>query len=51
MDALNAVGVNSSYANRKKIAKANGIKLYVGSAKQNTKMLDLLKKGKLVKAK
>lgn len=49
VDALNAIGVNSSYVNRKKIAKANGIKLYVGSAKQNTKMLDLLKKGKLVK--
>lgn len=49
VDALSAIGVNSSYANRKKIAKANGIKLYVGSAKQNTKMLDLLKNGKLVK--
>lgn len=51
VDALNSIGVNSSYINRKKIAKANGIKLYVGSAKQNTKMLDLLKKGKLVKVK
>lgn len=49
VDALNSIGVNSSYANRKKIAKANGIKLYVGSAKQNTKMLELLKNGKLVK--
>lgn len=51
VDALNSIGVNSSYANRKKIAKANGITLYVGSAKQNIKMLDLLKKGKLIKAK
>lgn len=49
VDALNSIGVNSSYISRKKIAKANGIKPYVGSAKQNTKMLDLLKKGKLVK--
>lgn len=45
--ALNAVGVNSSYANRKLIAKENGITGYVGSAKQNTQMLALLKAGKL----
>lgn len=45
--ALNAVGVNSSYAIRKLIAKENGITGYVGSAKQNTQMLTLLKSGKL----
>ena len=45
--ALNAVGVNSSYATRKLIAKENGITGYVGSAKQNTQMLQLLKGGKL----
>ena len=45
--ALNAIGVNSSYANRKLIAKENGITGYVGSAKQNTQMLALLKTGKL----
>lgn len=45
--ALNAIGVNSSYANRKLIAKENGITGYVGSAKQNTQMLTLLKNGKL----
>lgn len=45
--ALNAIGVNSSYANRKLIAKENGIAGYVGSAKQNTQMLALLKAGKL----
>ena len=45
--ALNAIGVNSSYANRKLIAKENGITGYVGSAKQNTQMLALLKAGKL----
>ena len=42
--ALNAIGVNSSYANRKLIAKENGITGYVGSAKQNTQMLALLKR-------
>ncbi len=45
--ALNAVGVNSSYATRKLIAKENGIAGYVGSPKQNTQMLALLKNGKL----
>ena len=45
--ALNAVGVNSSYATRKSIAKENGITGYVGSARQNTQMLTLLKNGKL----
>ena len=45
--ALNAIGINSSYATRKLIAKENGITGYVGSAKQNTQMLALLKCGKL----
>ena len=45
--ALNAVGANSSYAVRKLIARENGIAGYVGSAKQNTQMLQLLKSGKL----
>lgn len=45
--ALNAVGVNSSFANRKTIAKENGITGYIGSAKQNIQMLALLKSGKL----
>lgn len=47
--ALNTVGANSTYAYRKEIAKANNIKAYVGSAKQNTAMLNLLKQGKLIK--
>lgn len=50
VEALSAVGVNSSKANRKKIAAANGISGYTGSAVQNMKLLALLKKGKLVKA-
>ena len=44
------IGVKNGYANRVKIAKANGIKLYAGTAKQNTKLLGLLKAGKLIKA-
>ncbi len=47
--ALNSIGEKSSYSYRAKIAKANKITLYVGSAKQNTKMLNLLKQGKLIK--
>lgn len=47
--ALKKVGVSSSYTNRKKIAKANGITKYKGTASQNKKLLSLLKKGKLKK--
>ena len=47
--ALNSIGVGSSFANRKKIAKANGITYYIGTAKQNTTMLSLLIQGKLIK--
>ena len=49
VEALKKQGVNSSRAFRKKIAKANGIKNYTGTAKQNTKLLKLMKKGKLIK--
>lgn len=47
--ALNTVGVASSFSNRKKIAKANGITAYLGTAAQNIKLLNLLKQGKLIK--
>lgn len=50
VSALNAIGVDSSYAYRAKIAKANGISGYAGTAAQNIKMLNLLKQGKLKKA-
>lgn len=51
VDALKAVGESdASLTHRKKIAKANDITLYVGTAKQNLKMLELLKNGKLKKA-
>lgn len=48
--ALKEVGErDTSIANRKKIALANGITGYAGTATQNTKMLTLLKKGQLLK--
>ncbi len=49
--ALKSVGeTNTSYSHRKVIASANAIGGYTGTAAQNTKMLNLLKAGKLVKA-
>jgi hypothetical protein len=50
VDALISIGVaDTSLTNRKAIAKANGISAYSGSAEQNTKLLELLKSGKLKK--
>lgn len=49
VDALKTIGVDSSYNNRSKIAKANGVSNYSGTASQNTKLLNLLKQGKLKK--
>lgn len=49
VDALKAIGVNSSMASRKKIAKANGITNYTGTASQNITLLNKLKKGTLKK--
>lgn len=49
VDALKSIGVDSSYSNREKIAKANGISNYSGTASQNIKLLNLLKQGKLKK--
>jgi N-acetylmuramoyl-L-alanine amidase len=49
VDALGSLNITSSYAYRKKIATANNIKGYLGTAKQNTQMLSLLKQGKLIK--
>lgn len=51
VDALKSLKINSSKKNREKIATLNGIKNYKGSASQNTKLLNLLKKGKLIKSK
>lgn len=47
---LSAVGEkDTSKAYRKKIAEANGIKSYSGTASENTELLYLLKKGKLIR--
>lgn len=50
IDSLNKVEVDSSYKNRTKIAAANGITNYSGTAEQNIKLLELLNDGKLIKA-
>lgn len=42
---LNSKKIDSSFSNREKLAKQYGIKNYTGTADQNTKLLDLLKKG------
>lgn len=49
VDTLTAIGVDSSMTNRKKIAAANSISNYKGTESQNVKLLNLLKKGKLIK--
>lgn len=46
--ALSSLGADASYANRAKIAVANGISGYSGTAAQNIQMLQLLKAGRLV---
>lgn len=48
VDSLNNIGVDSSYEYRKKIAVANNISDYSGTAEQNLKMLALLNSGKLI---
>ncbi|MCM1506497.1 MAG: hypothetical protein NC177_05105 [Ruminococcus flavefaciens] len=50
VEALKAVGVDSSFNNRKNIASKNGISNYSGTANQNTTLLNLLKQGKLKKS-
>ena len=47
--ALSAIGVDNSYSYREKIAAVNGITGYRGTPAQNTQMVNLLKKGKLIK--
>ena len=49
VDALASLGVNASKDNRRKIAAANGIPSYSGTAQENTYLLNLLKHGKLIK--
>jgi hypothetical protein len=47
--ALRALGEESSYSYREKVAEINGIEGYRGTAKQNTELLQRLKKGVLIK--
>ena len=47
--ALSALGVDSSFSYRTRIAAANGVSSYSGSAVQNTNLLQLLRQGKLVR--
>ncbi len=49
VDGLKSIGVDSSFVNRKRIAAANGINNYKGTALQNIKLLNMLKKGTLKK--
>ena len=49
VDALKSIGENSSFNYREKIAKINGVLNYVGTSKQNIYLLNLLKKGELLK--
>ena len=49
VDALASLGVNASKDNRRKIAAANGIPSYSGTAQENTYLLNLLTHGKLIK--
>lgn len=49
VNALIAVGANASKDNRKKIAAANGIQIYTGTANENLWLLSLLRKGLLIK--
>lgn len=49
VDGLKSIGVDSSFENRKKIAQANAISNYSGTASQNNTLCNLAKKGKLKK--
>ncbi len=49
VDALNSIGVNSDFSNRKKIAVKNNMSNYSGTAQQNTQLLEKLKAGRLIK--
>ena len=49
VDALKSIGEESSFEYRIKIANINGIANYFGTSTQNMYLLNLLKKGKLIK--
>src|SRR5690606_24749963 len=45
VDYLNSIGVDSSFANRAKLAAQHGIKGYTGTAAQNLELLNKLRAG------
>lgn len=47
---MTSLRLNSTYAYRKKIASANGIQGYMGTAAQNTLIYNLLVAGRLKRA-
>lgn len=47
--ALNSLDITSTYSFRKQIAAANGVRLYTGTAAQNTALYNLLRAGLLKK--
>lgn len=49
VSGLRSINEDSSFAYRTKIANANGIANYKGTASQNTQLCDLARKGKLIK--
>lgn len=50
VDGLKSIGVDASFNSRKRIAAANGISNYSGTAAQNSKLCALARQGKLKKA-
>src|SRR5690606_4455727 len=45
-DYLKSIGVDSSFANRKRLAQKYGIKNYTGTATQNIQLLNAMRDGK-----
>ena len=46
-DALRSIQEDTSFSNRSKLAKLNGIENYQGTQRQNDQLLELLKQGRL----
>ncbi len=46
VDYLKSIGVDSSFTNRSKLAKEYGVSLYIGTASQNSKLLELMRQDK-----
>lgn len=50
VEGLKSINEDSSFNNREKIAKLNGISNYEGTGEQNIELLNKLKQGKLLKS-